>query len=80
VFDASSKVNPGVLNANLRWYGNYDQCLDIREVVGGRVIEGQYCSAFIIPKANMVAYFLQVKKKKVVCNLDAQIVVIENSK
>jgi hypothetical protein len=46
VFDASSKVNPGIFSLNLRWYGNYDQCLDTSEVIGGRVIEGQYCNAF----------------------------------
>jgi hypothetical protein len=64
VFDASSKVNPGILSLNLRWYGNYDQCLDIREVVGGGVIEGQYCNAFIILTDNLTAYFSQVKKIK----------------
>jgi hypothetical protein len=64
VFDASNKLHPGVLSLNIRCYGNYDQCLDIREVVGGRVIEGQYCNAFIIPTDNLTAYFLQVKKKK----------------
>ncbi|CAH1370108.1 unnamed protein product, partial [Tenebrio molitor] len=60
VFDASSKVNPGILSLNLRWYGNYDQCLDIREVVGGGVIEGQYCNAFIILTDNLTAYFSQL--------------------
>ncbi|KAJ3630434.1 hypothetical protein MTP99_011629 [Tenebrio molitor] len=60
MFDASSKVNPGILSLNLRWYGNYDQCLDIREVVGGRVIEGQYCNAFIILTDNLTAYFSQL--------------------
>jgi hypothetical protein len=69
VFDASSKVNPGILSLNLRWYGNYDQCLDTSEVIGGRVIEGQYCNAFIIPTANLTAYFSQVKKKKLIAIL-----------
>jgi hypothetical protein len=78
VFDASSKVNPGIFSLTLRWFGNYDQCLDISEVVGGRVIEGQYCNAIVNPTANLTAYFSQVKKKNVDCNIDAQIVVIQD--
>jgi sulfur transfer complex TusBCD TusB component (DsrH family) len=78
VFDASSKVNPGILSLTLRWFGNYDQCLGISEVVGGCVIEGQYCNAIVNPTANLTAYFSQVKKRNVNCNLDAQIVVIQD--
>ncbi|KAJ3630435.1 hypothetical protein MTP99_011629 [Tenebrio molitor] len=59
MFDASSKVNPGILSLNLRWYGNYDQCLNIREVVGGRVIEGQYCNALIVIN-NITGHFPQL--------------------
>ncbi|XP_063906158.1 O-acyltransferase like protein-like [Zophobas morio] len=45
--DASGKINAGILNGNVHIFGDYDQCLSIKEHVRGRTIEGKYCSALI---------------------------------
>ncbi|XP_067686169.1 nose resistant to fluoxetine protein 6-like [Haliotis asinina] len=48
--DATGRPGPGLLKGNLQFYGNFDECLEVRGVVDGNdgnTIEGNHCLAFI---------------------------------
>ncbi|XP_053678565.1 nose resistant to fluoxetine protein 6-like [Anopheles nili] len=52
--DASAKVGQGILNGNVNQYGDFDQCLAIRQTLAassgrGQTIRGRYCMAEVQP-------------------------------
>ncbi|KAJ8973784.1 hypothetical protein NQ317_009440 [Molorchus minor] len=58
MFDASSKVNSGILNGNLAEYGAYTQCLNIYENTKYGPIRGRHCSFRIMPTENLLQIIL----------------------
>ena len=64
--DASGKINAGILNGNVHIFGDYDQCLSIKEHVRGRTIEGKYCSALITISDEILSDELLYLKSKYV--------------
>lgn len=49
MFDSSAKVGSGLLKGNVFQVGDYEQCLDINDIVNGREIIGKYCNILLKP-------------------------------
>lgn len=47
MFDATAKIQSGVLEGNTMQVGSYDECLKIDVVVNGSQINGQYCTTMV---------------------------------
>ncbi|KAJ3647369.1 hypothetical protein Zmor_019248 [Zophobas morio] len=47
MFDATGKINAGMSNGNLHFFGDFDLCLSIKENTKTRTIEGKYCTALM---------------------------------
>uniref|UniRef100_A0AAR5Q395 Nose resistant-to-fluoxetine protein N-terminal domain-containing protein n=1 Tax=Dendroctonus ponderosae TaxID=77166 RepID=A0AAR5Q395_DENPD len=63
MFDASSKLMPGILAGNLAELGAWQQCLDINEETSFGPIKGRHCMLFIYPNEKLVKIILDFKKK-----------------
>lgn len=53
MFDSSAKIGPEFLKGDIFQVGNFDQCLDINEIVEGHEMIGKYCNSFLKPKKNI---------------------------
>lgn len=49
MIDASAKPPSGMLYGNHFVPGNFDQCLNIKEIKNESVIQGKYCTVLITP-------------------------------
>ncbi|CAH1788359.1 unnamed protein product [Owenia fusiformis] len=48
MFDASGKPGGGILQGNINWFGNYDQCLAIQSVgPKSALFNGKFCTALV---------------------------------
>lgn len=45
MYDATAKFPSGLLNGNINQYGDFDQCLSVKQPEGE--IQGQYCLTYI---------------------------------
>lgn len=55
MFDAGAKLPAGLLNGNVNQFGDFDQCLSVKEPSrisrwsSGDEIQGKYCLAYLQP-------------------------------
>lgn len=52
MIDSSAKPGSGMLKGHVFHAGDYEQCLDVNEVVNGREIVGKYCNMLFKPNKN----------------------------
>lgn len=62
VFDASSKLMPGILSGNLAEFGSWNECLNIRAKTDSGIIRGRYCAIFIYPPEQLVRSIVRYHK------------------
>lgn len=62
VFDATSKLQAGIISGNLYELGHYDQCVNIENAGAGQSVNGKYClgSAAMLNGTDLLSALLRV--------------------
>ena len=64
MFDATTKLDAGILRGNMHFVGDYDLCVSIKEETKTRTVEGKYCSAIITLNTSFTELHQQMPKLK----------------
>ncbi|KAJ3647364.1 hypothetical protein Zmor_019245 [Zophobas morio] len=64
MFDATTKLDAGILRGNMHFVGDYDLCVSIKEETKTRTVEGKYCSAIITLNTSFTELHEQMPKLK----------------
>ncbi|KAJ3647366.1 hypothetical protein Zmor_019246 [Zophobas morio] len=64
MFDATTKLDAGILSGNVHFFGDYDLCVSIKEKTKTRTVEGKYCSAIITLNTSFTEVHEQMPKLK----------------
>lgn len=75
VFDATAKLQSGILSGNLANLGFFDQCLEISAATSDGQINGKYCLGSVTTNFNFVSFLLSQLANKVIHFLCSQITI-----
>ncbi|XP_063908437.1 O-acyltransferase like protein-like isoform X2 [Zophobas morio] len=77
MLDSTSKLNAGILNANVHFIGDYDMCLSIKEETQTRTVEGQYCTAVVMLDEKFLSTIKHLLKLEKIDKMITGIVAVE---